>query len=306
MKAMFTSTLTNLMRQHDDIITITADMGFSVFEEMQKEFPLRFINTGVTEQGSTGFASGMALSGYKVFLYAQAVFASMRCYEQMRLDVAYNFLNVKIIGVNAGFSLNQLGVSHFSLEDVALMRLLPNMTVLSPGDPIEMEWAVKKAYEIDGPVYIRYSKMGTETIHNSKTNFLFGQPIRVCDGSDAVLFVCGGLISMAKAVALKLKQSNIFLAVYSVPTIKPLDAKSVLKAAQGKKNIFTLEEHSINGGLGTAIGDILMSSDSLFRLRKFGVPATFTRVTGSIEYLLKINGISVDNITFQISSLLRK
>src|SRR5258708_5409423 len=155
MRTAFIQRLISLMHEHEDIITLTVDMGFSVFEDIQKQFPKRFINTGVTEQSSMSIAAGFALSGYKVFFYAQAPFATMRCFEQIRLDIAYNNLNVTIVGAASGFSSNQLGVSHFALEDVALMRLLPGMTIFTPGDPIESEWATIKAYEINGPVYIR-------------------------------------------------------------------------------------------------------------------------------------------------------
>src|SRR3989338_9865230 len=160
MKKAYIDTLTALMRSHNDIITITADMGFSVYENLQKEFPTRFYNTGVTEQAAIGFSTGLALSGYTVFFYAQAAFATMRCFEQVRLDVGYNNLNVKIIGTNAGVSLNQLGVSHFAIEDIGLMRLLPNMKIFSPGDPSEMEWSMDQAYKINGPAYVRFTKTG--------------------------------------------------------------------------------------------------------------------------------------------------
>src|SRR3972149_2154612 len=158
MRTAFVETLTDLMRKHRDIVTITPDMGFSVFEGIQKEFPKRFFNSGVTEQSTISLAAGLSMSGYSVFVYAQAIFMTLRCLEQVRLDVAYQKANVKIIGTAGGFWLNQLGISHFSLEDVGAMRLLPDMTILTPGDPYEAEWAIRKAYATEGPVYLRLAK----------------------------------------------------------------------------------------------------------------------------------------------------
>lgn len=300
MKKAFIENLNDLMANHADLITVTADMGFSVFEEMQIKYKDRFFNTGVTEQASIGFCAGLALSGYKVFFYAQAAFATMRCFEQVRLDLAVNELNVKIIGVNAGFSLNQLGASHFAIEDVGLMRLLPGMTVLTPGDPNEMKWAVTEAYKIKGPVYIRYSKIGNTVIHDKKTRFALGKPVLVQDGSDGVLFASGGILETALKVQQYLKTKKIKLALYSVPTVKPLNKKIILDIVRKKKYIFTLEEHNIIGGLGSAIAELLAESKTQHTLKRLGVSDRYTHVTGSIDYLLDLNGLSPKKISAQI------
>ena len=306
MKTAYLKTLTELMRKDKKLITITADMGFSVYEEMQKEFPERFINTGVTEQGSMSFAAGMALADYKVFIYAQGIFITMRCLEQVRLDVAYNHLNVKIIGVNCGFSLNQLGVSHFALEDVALMRMLPGMTIFTPGDPMEMKWAVKKAYEIDGPTYLRFTKMGNTVIHTNKTKFVMGEPVKLTQGKDATFFVSGGILEIAKEVILQLKKQNINIALYSVPTIKPLNEKIYIEIMKQSKYVFTLEEHSIIGGLGSAVAELISENNLQTSLVRLGTPDKFTSITGSMEYLLKYNQLSSVQIAQTIKKQLKK
>jgi transketolase len=303
MKSAFITTLTKLMSAHDDIVTITADMGFSVFEDLQKKFPQRFINTGVAEQASMSVAAGFALSGFRVFFYAQAAFATMRCFEQVRLDAAYNALNIKIIGVNAGFSLNQLGVSHFSLEDVAIMRTLPGMTIFSPANPHEMQWALQESYRIEGPTYLRYSKLNDT---NDSYKISLGKPVQLTQGKETALLVSGGILSAAKDVVNKLQKKDIHLSLYSVPTIKPLD-KDVLYTIAEKSNVlFTLEEHSRIGGLGSAVLEMVSEFPVKTRVHRIGVPDKFTSVTGSIDYLLAYNGLSADIIEKTIITLLQQ
>ncbi len=306
MKTALIKSFTRLMNEHSDMVIITADMGFDVFEELQKKYPNRFFNTGVTEQGSMSFATGMALSGYKVFIYAQAAFATMRCFEQVRLDVAYNNVNVKIIGTNAGVSLNQLGVSHFALEDIGLMRLLPNMKIFSPGDPSEMEWSMDQAYKINGPAYVRFTKTGGTPIHSRKMKFQIGKVVKIKTGTDGVFFVTGGLLSMAIRVVENLRKKRISLSLYSVPTIKPIDKSLIVKEARRKKFIITLEEHYIVGGVGSAVAEVLAEEKVAIELLRFGFPDKFTSVTGSVDYLLARNGISIEKIEKDIEKKLRK
>lgn len=306
MKTSFIKSLTLLMEKYEDVIVITADMGFSVFEDIQKRFPKRFFNTGITEQASMSFAAGMALSGYKVYFYAQAAFSTMRCFEQVRLDVAYNHLNVKIIGTNAGYSLNQLGASHFAVEDVALMRLLPDITIFTPGDPCEMEQSVEKSYAIDGPIYLRFTKSGSELIHKKLDNKLIEKPILISKGRDATLFVSGGLLKMSLEIKKYLLDKNINISVYSVPIVKPLYPNIIIVEAKRTHNIFTLEEHSILGGLGTAVSEIISENSLNTVFYRFGFPDKYTSVTGSIDFLLDYNGVSVKNIAEIIKNKLIK
>lgn len=306
MRTAFLQTITELMRNQKDIITITADMGYSVFEEMQKEFPNRFINTGVTEQSSISIATGLALSGFKVYFYAQAPFATMRCYEQIRLDVAFNKVNVKIVGVASGFNSNQLGVSHFALEDLGLMRLLPNMTIFAPGDPKEAAWATKNAYNINGPVYIRLTKSGSPIVHTNQKKFQTGKGIILKEGTNGSIFVSGSLLPMAVSIQNLLLKKNVNLAVVSMPTIKPFDKALVYKQARKTGNIFTLEEHSIVGGLGSAVAEVIAEKGIGVEFHRFAAPDKFTDITGSCDYLLKYNGLSVKDISGKILKIISK
>jgi len=295
MKQAFIEALTNLMEKDSNVIVITADMGFSVFEDIQKRFPKHFFNTGITEQSSTSIAAGLALMGHEVYFYAQAPFITMRNFEQVRLDLAYNNLNVKLIGTNAGVSLNQLGMSHFAVEDVALMRLLPHMTVFTPGSPEEMTWCIQKAHSIHGPTYLRFTKNGTEN----------AEDIPVVDGNDGVLFVSGGLLQVARVIVENLKKRNIHLALYSVPIVWPFNTKQFVKQAK-KLPIFTLEEHSVVGGLGTIVSEAVVDLRMKNTVTKFGLNHKFIHVTGSIEYLLKTNGICKEKIQSTIIKQIRK
>lgn len=295
MKQVFIETLEQLMTENKNIVTMTADMGYSVFESIQKKFPKRFFNTGITEQSSTSVAAGLALMGHEVYFYAQAPFITMRNFEQVRLDLAYNNLNVKLIGTNAGVSLNQLGVSHFAVEDVAIMRLLPNFTVFTPGSLKEMSQCMQKAHSIKGPTYLRFTKSGSEEIK--------GLPIT--DGTDGVLFVSGGLLKTAYEIVTELKKKNIHLSLYSVPIVSPFNRKQFIKQAQNLP-LFTLEEHSVIGGLGTIISEAVVDLRMKNIVTKFGLEHKFIHVTGSIDYLLKSNGIDSKKIVGMIARQIKK
>lgn len=295
MKQVFIETLEQLMTENKNIVTMTADMGYSVFESIQKKFPKRFFNTGITEQSSTSVAAGLALMGHEVYFYAQAPFITMRNFEQVRLDLAYNNLNVKLIGTNAGVSLNQLGVSHFAVEDVAIMRLLPNFTVFTPGSLKEMSQCMQKAHSIKGPTYLRFTKSGSEEIK--------GLPIT--DGTDGVLFVSGGLLKTAYEIVTELKKKNIHLSLYSVPIVSPFNRKQFIKQAQNLP-LFTLEEHSVIGGLGTIISEAVVDLRMKNIVTKFGLEHKFIHVTGSIDYLLKTNGIDAKKIAGMIARQIKK
>jgi len=306
MRTAFIKAVAQLMRKDQKLMCITADMGFEVFEDIQDEFPTRFINTGVTEQASISVATGLALSGFKVFFYAQAPFATMRCFEQVRLDVAYNNVDVKIVGTAAGFYSNQLGISHFAVEDVALMRVLPGMTVFTPGDPYEADWATRTAYKMTTPCYIRLTKAGSPVVHKGPLTLRIGQMVQLADGNDATLFVSGSLLPMAEEIKNQLKKKNIALTLFSVPTVKPLDRGVIIREAKKTGKIFTLEEHSIIGGLGSAVAEVIAEENLSVIFHRFGLPDKFTGVTGTVPFLLDYNGLSSDKVASSIKKLIAR
>lgn len=302
MKQAFIDSLTKLMEKDDKVIVITADMGYSVFEGIRKNFPKRFFNTGISEQATTSFAAGLALSGFKVYFYAQAPFITMRCFEQVRLDIVYNFLDIKLIGSNSGFSLNQYGVSHFGLEDIALMMTLPNVKIFTPADSVEMTESIEESYKIKGPVYIRMTKMGNQTIHKKKVDVNF--PILIDHGNDGLLLVSGGLLGRAKQVITSLKQDNIHLSLYSCPLIKPV-SHELLSIMKKYKKIFTIEEHSVVGGFGSMIANLITDNNLKVELVKFALPDEYLHVSGSMDYLLDQSGLSIDLIVNKIKKNLK-
>ena len=299
MKQAFIEALTKLMEKDEKVIIVTADMGFSVFEDIQKRFPKRFFNTGITEQASISFVAGLSMSGFKVYFYAQAPFISMRCLEQVRLDIAYHHLNVKLIGSNSGFSLNQYGVSHYGLEDVAIIKTLPGVMIFVPADSVEMTASMEESYKIKGPVYIRMTKTGNQTIHNKRVNVTI--PILINNGKNGLLLVSGGLIKRAKEIVNALKKQNIDLSLYSCPLVKPVN-RELLLILKKYKYAFTLEEHSVIGGFGSTIANLIIDNDIKIRLTKLAFPDKYLHVSGSMEYLLDQSGLKVEDIVKTIKN----
>lgn len=305
MRTAFIDGLQEIMEMRDDIVVITADMGFSVFEEIQRKYPKRFINTGVTEQSTIGVAAGIALSGYKVYVYAQAPFITMRCFEQVRLDIAYNKLNVTLVGAASGFYSNQLGVSHFSVEDIGLMRMLPGMTIFNPGDPQEAKWATYAALKIPGPSYIRLTKAGSSVVHEKKISIKIGEGILLREESKNAIFVSGSLLPVANECQDYLKKKGIHCALYSFPSVKPLNKDSLGKLLKKYTHIFTVEDHTVIGGFGSSIAEYGAEIQSA-KVHRIGVQDIFTSVTGTVEYLLDRNGLSSQKIIESIEKVLRK
>src|SRR3989344_2688944 len=303
MRKTFVQTLTELMGRDRKIVALTADMGYGVFEELQSSNPDRFINTGVSEANTVGIAAGLALSGYLPFFYAQAPFATMRCFEQVRLDVASNNLNVKIVGTSAGFNLSQYGVSHYAVEDVSLMRLLPNMTVICPGDLYEAKEATLASVTIKNPVYIRIGRSDSfgpdRLIHKGRPDFKIGKSILLNDGTDIAIIATGSMLLTACRVEERLKSGGISTALVSMHTVKPIDEEILSYLGNKVRFIFTIEEHSKIGGLGSAVFEAV-SGIYKASVIMLGTEDRFLHVAGSREYLLKCHSLTVDQISEKI------
>lgn len=303
MRSKFIETTIELMRKNSRILFLTADMGYGALEELAEEFPDRFINVGVSEANAVGISAGLALSGYRVIFYAQASFATMRCFEQVRLDIASNNLDVKIVGTSAGFTLCQYGVSHFAMEDVGLMRLLPNMKILCPGDILEAELAAKLALENKGPFYVRIGRTnsGPDVKIHSKKTLDIGGIIKIKDGNRVALITSGSMMLIALKAKEILESKGISTALFSLPMIKPIDEKGLKKIQDKFKIIVSIEEHYITGGAGSAIEDVLIDRKGA-KLLKLGNPDIFLHITGSRDYLLSKCGLSPDKIAARVIS----
>lgn len=303
MRIAFVNTLFKLARKDKRIVLITGDLGFSVFENYIKEIPEQYLNAGVAEQNMTGIAAGMAMEGKIPFIYSIVPFVTMRNFEQIRDDICYQGLNVKIVGVGSGFSYGMYGHTHYGLEDVGILRTVPGITILSPGDPVEAELATREALSVNGPVYIRLGKAGEPTVHESKPDFHIGKGIIVREGKDLVIFASGTMLPTALETASLLKDYSVM--VVSMHTIKPLDEMLIKRLSKIMKGIFALEEHSIIGGLGSAVAEVLAENEAKIIFRRFGSPDRFNKLVGSQQFMRKNNGLSADYIAEEINNLLK-
>ena len=304
MRGAFFRELMDLAAQDDRIYLLVGDLGFGVVEPFMQKFPDRFLNAGVAEQNMTGVAAGIALTGKIVFTYSIANFPILRCLEQIRNDVCYHKANVKIVSIGGGFSYGALGMSHHATEDLAILRALPEMTVIAPGDPFEAQAATRAAAEHDGPCYLRLGRAGEPLVHASKVSFRIGKAIRVREGDALTLISTGAMLRTAVDVADALTARAIPARVLSMHTLKPLDTDAILAAAQETRAIVTIEEHSIAGGLGGAVAECLAESRERVPFKRLGIPASFSAPPGTQEYLRDLCGLSPNSILRSLEPLL--
>lgn len=293
MRNAFLDTLFELAQQDERVVFITGDLGYRVVEKFMEQRPRQFLNAGVAEQNMTGLAAGMALSGKIVFTYSIGNFPTMRCLEQIRNDVCYHEANVKIVTVGGGFAYGPMGVTHHAIEDLAVMRAIPGLMVVAPGDPVETRAATRAITAHPGPCYLRLGKAGEPTVHPGPIEFQLGKAIRFREGRDLTLISTGGMLQTAAKAAERLATQGIQTRVLSMHTLKPLDESAVLAAARETGCIATLEEHSINGSLGSAVAELLAETwDVKVPFKRIGMPPIFSPHIGSQEYMLQKHGLN--------------
>jgi len=283
-----------------NVMLLSADMGFSVFEDFEKELPKQFLNVGISEANMVGVSAGMALSGKRCFLYTFAPFVSMRCFEQIRIDLCYQNLDVVLIGLGGGLTYAKEGSTHQSVEDIAIMRAIPNMKVFCPADPIEAEICIVEAYKKKGPTYIRIGKSGEPRLHDKKPKFSFGKSIHIFKGNDISIFSTGNMLKTAMDTAKILKDKGISVNLISMPSVKPIDYKAISFAASKTKCIFTIEEHSIVGGFGSAVLEALSKLSIMARIKCFGVNDCFVKYVGDQDFVRRKIGLDSDSISNKI------
>ena len=306
MRNAFLDTLYDLALEDERIVFITGDLGFSVVEKFMEKIPNQFLNAGVAEQNMTGIAAGMALSWKISFTYSIANFPTLRCLEQIRNDICYHDANVKIVSVGGGFAYGAMSVTHHAMEDLGVMRCLPNLTVMAPGDPVETRAATRRIVQHKGPVYLRLGKAGEPTVHKGEIDFEIGKALRLREGNDATLISTGGMLWTACAAADLLAANGIELRVLSMHTIKPLDAEAILDAAKQTGAVFTLEEHGVIGGLGSAVAELLAEEcDVKIVFKRLGVPNAFSPHIGGQEYMRKQHGLNPEAVAASIRQLLK-
>ena len=306
MRAAFIQTLIELARDDEHLFLLVGDVGYSLVEPFAQEFPERFVNIGIAEQNMIGIATGLALCDKVVFVYSLANFPTLRCLEQIRNDACYHNANVKIVSSGGGLAYGSLGVTHQVTEDMAIMRALPNMTVVAPGDPIEAALATRVIAELPGPCYLRLVRTGDPVVHHAVPDFQIGKAITVRQGSDVTLIATSGMLYNTVQAAEQLAQQGVQAGVLSMHTIKPLDTEAVLSASETGA-IVTIEEHSVIGGLGGAVAELLAESgNSHTKFKRMGLNDSFCSQVGSQEYLRRIYSLSVEGIVRTTQSLLRE
>ena len=278
--------LAKLGEENEKIVVLDADLSTATKTEIfAKEFPDRFINVGIAEQNLMGISAGLSTFGKIPYASTFAIFAAGRAYEQIRNSIAYPKLNVKIVATHAGITVGEDGATHQMIEDIGLMRGLPNMTVMCTSDDIQTKWAVREISKIDGPVYLRLSRMATPIIYDVDTKFEIGKGVQIGEGTDASIIATGVTVSEALIAKKILKENGLDVRVIDIHTIKPIDKELIVKSEKETKRIITVEDHNIIGGLGTAVCDVL-SEEYPTKVEKMGVPDCFGR-SGKADELLR-------------------
>jgi transketolase len=301
----FIGILTELAPQHPEILFLSGDLGFGVLNEYIAKFPRQFLNVGVAEQNMSGLAAGLAMEGHTVFTYSIGNFPTLRCLEQIRNDICYHDANVKIVCVGGGMSYGAVGFSHHATEDLAILRSLPGMLVLSPCDLWEAAEASRYLISHRGPAYLRLDKSTAPVTVRQDEIFRPGSIRTVREGSDVTLAATGGILGEALLAADSLAEQGIHCRVLSVHTIKPLDTDTLAAAASETGGIISIEEHAVDGGLGGAIAESLMEAGIFpgFFVR-MGLRNTFSSVIGSQKYLRKVYSLDAASITRTVTTKL--
>ncbi|MCI9124108.1 MAG: transketolase family protein [Eubacterium sp.] len=298
------SALAELGKEADDLVVLDADLAATKTGIFQKAFPDRHIDCGIAESNMMGITAGLASAGKVPFVSSFAMFAAGRAFEQVRNSIGYPHLNVKIGATHAGLSVGEDGATHQCNEDLALMRVIPGMTVISPLDDVEARAAVRAAYALDGPVYLRFGRLAVPVI-NDRADYKFeiGKGVTLRDGADLTILATGLCVSQALRAAESLKADGIDAGVINIHTIKPLDAELVVKAAGKTGNMVTVEEHSILGGLGSAVAEVLAEQCPV-RMLRIGVQDVFGE-SGPAVQLLEKYGLDAGGIYNKVTAFMK-
>ena len=295
--------LVKLGKINDNVVVLDADLSKSTkTNDFLKAYPNRFFNMGIAEQNLIGAACGFAASGKIPFASTFAMFATGRAFEVIRNSVCYPKLNVKICATHAGITVGEDGGSHQSIEDISLMRSIPNMTVLVPADGVEAEKMIFAAAEFNGPMYVRLGRSAVPTIFGEDYDFQIGKGVELKSGNDATIIACGIMVNEALIAADILKEENIHVRVINMSTIKPIDTELIIKAAKETKVIVTAEEHSIIGGLGSAVSEVVSENNPVI-VKKIGMNDCFGE-SGTPNELLEKYGLTAKNIVEKVKEAL--
>lgn len=306
MRDTFVKTLIELAKKDKNIELVTGDLGFGVLKPYWEQLPEQFINAGIAEQNMTTMAAGMALEGKTVFTYSIGNFPTIRCLEQIRNDCAYHNANVKIVCVGGGFVYGSLGMSHHATEDIALLRALPGVVVMAPGDLVEAECATKAIAEYPGTCYLRLGRGGEKRIHDKIENFQIGKAIKINDGEKVALFSAGAIFDEVQEACKLLNEEGINPALYTFPTIKPIDKDVIEKYASEFDYVVTVEEHNIVGGFGGAVSEVMAEmKNKKAQLIRIGLNDIYSSIVGSQKYLRDQYGMSAKKIAQRVMDVMK-
>ena len=286
MRDAFTRALMREAAKDPKLTLITGDLGFGVLKPFWETYPDQFVNAGIAEQSMTGLAAGMAREGRTVITYSIGNFPTLRCIEQIRNDCAYHDANVKVVCVGGGFVYGSLGMSHHATEDMAIMRALPGVTVFTPGDPEEVEAIVPIMLKTPGTCYLRLGRGGEPTLHAGPvTDWQPPKALTLRVGKDVAILSAGGILTQTVGAADILAEKGVSAEVVSFPCIKPIDAEKIVELAGRFRHIVTVEEHSIVGGFGSAVAEVLAENGACCRLHRIGMPDIYSCIVGTQQYL---------------------
>lgn len=297
--------LIGLAKENKNIELVTGDLGFGVLKPFWEQLPDQFTNAGIAEQNMTTVAAGMALEGKTVFTYSIGNFPTLRCIEQIRNDCAYHHANVKVICVGGGFVYGSLGMSHQATEDIAIMRALPDVTVLAPCDVAEAEAATRAIAEYPGTCYLRLGRGGEKRVHENLENFQIGKAIPVRQGEKVAIFSTGAIFEEVETACGILERAGIHPTVYTFPTVKPLDRDVILERAGKDQLIVTCEEHNVVGGFGSAVAEVMAENPGKARLLRVGMQDQYCTYVGNQKYLRDRYGMSGEKIAERILEQLK-
>ncbi|MEV6300075.1 transketolase C-terminal domain-containing protein [Actinoplanes sp. NPDC051861] len=289
-----------------DLVLITADLGFGAVDEFVAARPGQFLNAGVAEQNMAGLAAGIALGGARVFTYSIANFPTLRCLEQIRNDICYHRADVTVVAVGGGLAYGALGMSHHATEDLAVMRALPGMAVAAPGDPAETAAVLDDLLTAGGPAYLRLGKTGEPAVHAAAVHAPRGTSIPLGEGGEVLLCSTGAILDVTCRAAELLGRDGIRADVRSFPWLDPFDTAAIREAATRYAAIATVEEHSIVGGLGSAVAEVLAEAAAAVPLIRIALPAQSSSVVGDQDYLRGAFGLDPESISRRISTHLQE
>ena len=305
MRNAFAEEITHLAKTDKRIVLLSGDIGNKLFDEFKKVDADRFYNCGIAEANMMSMAAGLALSGLRSIVYTITPFTTTRCFEQIRVDVCYHNAPVVIVGTGSGLSYADLGPTHHSLEDLAILRTLPGIRVMAPCDSTELRLALKEAINGDTPVYIRIGKKGEPKIHANEIDFKIGEAIKIREGEDVSIIAAGTIMGEALEAVEILSAKGISASLASMHTIKPLDTEYLQNVASNSKLLVTVEEHGLIGGLGGAVSEWRSQQNIAVPHISFGTPDEFMHEVGSQNYARKKYGLTSDNIVTKILEYFR-